>query len=31
MLTPFRYQDDLAVGRFSGFLGRENECVVVRR
>jgi hypothetical protein len=29
-MTPFRYQDDLAVGRLYGFLGRESECVVVR-
>jgi hypothetical protein len=29
-LTPYRYQDDLAFGRLSGFLGRESECVIVR-
>jgi hypothetical protein len=29
-MTPFRYQDYLAVGRLSGFLGRESDYVVVR-
>jgi hypothetical protein len=30
VIAPFRYQDDLAVGRLRGFLGRESECVIVR-
>lgn len=30
VMTPFRYQDDLTVGRLHGFLGRESDCVVVR-
>ena len=30
VLTPFRYQGYLPVGRLHGFLGRESECVVVR-
>jgi hypothetical protein len=29
-MTPFRYQDNLAVGRLYSFLGCESECVVVR-
>jgi hypothetical protein len=30
VLAPFRYQDDLTVGRLRGFLGRESDCVIVR-
>ncbi len=30
VMTPFRYQNYLTVGRLHGFLGRESECVVVR-
>lgn len=30
VLTPFRYQDNLTVGRLYGFLRRESDCVVVR-
>ena len=30
VLTPFRYKDNLAVGRLSGSLGREGDCIIVR-
>jgi len=29
VLTPFRYQDNLTVGRLYGFLGRESDCIIV--
>ena len=30
VLTPFRYKDNLTVGRLSGSLGREGDCIIVR-
>ena len=30
VLTPFRYKDNLTVGRLCGFLGREGDCIIVR-
>jgi len=30
VIAPFRYQDNLTVGRLHGFLGRESDCVIVR-